>query len=102
MTFMHSPRKRIPSLLAALPFLWIWVSAQAKGSGTEAAAFLDIPVGAQPASLGGAYTAWATDAYAPLWNPAGLGRIRATQLAAQHLSYLDSINYESISAAWPF
>ena len=42
-------------------------------SGTEGASFLDIPVGAGPAALGGAYTALATDAYAPIYNPAGLG-----------------------------
>ena len=42
-------------------------------SGTEGASFLDIPVGAEPAALGSAYTALATNAYAPVWNPAGLG-----------------------------
>jgi len=65
-------------------------------SGTEGAAFLDIPVGAGPAALGGAYTALATDLYAPVWNPAGLGFLDSTQVGGEHLSYLESIHYEHL------
>lgn len=68
-------------------------------SGQEGASFLDIPVGAGPAALGGAYSAIATDAYAPVWNPAGLGLLDSHQFAGQHLSYLESINYEYAAGA---
>ena len=71
-------------------------------SGTEGASFLNIPVGAEPAALGGAYSALATDAYAPALNPGGLGRVDGFQLAAQHLAYLQSINYEYASFVCPF
>ncbi len=70
-------------------------------SGSEGAAFLEIPVGAGPAALGSAYSALAHDAYAPIYNPAGLGFVNNTQLAAQHLSYLESINYEFGSLVTP-
>src|SRR5258708_2358809 len=70
-------------------------------SGTEGAAFLDIPVGAGPAAMGSAYTALATNAYAPTWNPAGLGFADVSGLAAQHLSYLESIHYEYLSYVQP-
>jgi hypothetical protein len=70
-------------------------------SGTEGASFLDIPVGAGPAAMGSAYTALATNAYAPTWNPAGLGFLDGTEVAAQHLSYLESIHYEYLSGAYP-
>src|ERR1043166_7621235 len=70
-------------------------------SGTEGASFLDIPVGAGPAALGAAYTALATNAYAPTWNPAGLARLSGTEAAAQHLSYLESMNYEYLSFVHP-
>src|SRR5439155_6921830 len=43
----------------------------------------------------------ATDAYAPVWNPAGLGFVRTPELAGQHLSYLESINYEHFGFAVP-
>jgi hypothetical protein len=70
-------------------------------SGTEGASFLDIPVGAEPAALGSAYTALASDAYAPVWNPAGLGFEPTPQLATQYLSYVESINYEFASFVYP-
>jgi len=70
-------------------------------SGTEGASFLDIPVGARPAALGSAYTALATDAYAPVWNPAGLGFVRQTEVAGQHLSYLESVHDEYLGLAQP-
>lgn len=69
--------------------------------GTEGASFLDIPVGAGPASMGSAYTSLATNAYAPNWNAAGLGRLNSDELAAQHLSYLESIHYEHLSYVHP-
>src|SRR5215467_2567597 len=72
------------------------------GAGTEGASFLDIPVGAQPAALGSAYTALATNAYAPVWNPAGLGMLPDNEVAGQHLSYLESMHYEFLSFVHPF
>src|ERR1044072_2961467 len=70
-------------------------------AGTEAAAFLNIPVGAGPAALGSAYTALAEDAYAPVWNPAGLGSLRSSELAGQHVSYLESVSYEYLGFVKP-
>jgi hypothetical protein len=73
--------------------------AYASSAGSEGAAFLEIPVGAGPAALGSAYTALAADVYASVYNPAGLGTLASTQLTGQHLSYLDSLNYEFVGAA---
>src|SRR5579859_2454483 len=83
-----------------LSLLWPVLPAQAS-SGTEGAAFLDIPVGAGPAALGAAYTALANDAYAPTWNPGGLGFIDSAQVSGQHLSYIDTLHYEYFSFAIP-
>src|SRR4249919_4008574 len=96
-TFSHS--RRI-GLFLAVCFLMPNFKAFAS-SGTEGAAFLNIPVGAGPAALGSAYSALATDAYAPVWNPGALGFVDSTQLAGQHVSYLDSISYEFFSAVHP-
>jgi len=70
-------------------------------SGTEGASFLDIPVGARPAALGSAYSALSSDAYASVWNPAGLGFVQQSEVAAQHLSYLESTHYEYLGLAQP-
>lgn len=75
-------------LLSAMPLC--------ASSGTQGAAFLDIPVGGGPAAMGSAYTALATDAYAPTWNPGGLGFLDTPQFSGQHLSYLDSLGLGSI------
>lgn len=70
-------------------------------SGTEGASFLDIPVGGRPAALGASYSALASDAYAPVWNPAGLGFLDSTEAAAMHLSYLETLSYEYASFVHP-
>ena len=51
--------------------------------------------------MGSAYSALATDAYAPTWNPGGLGHVDSNQFAGQHLSYLESIYYEYMSFVHP-
>src|SRR5262245_28362455 len=88
--------------LGPLFLLLLWPWSLHAGSGTGAAAFLDIPVGAGPAALGSAYTGLATDAYAPVWNPAGLGFLYSTEVAGQHLSYLESVSYEFASVVHSF
>lgn len=93
-------RKRHLSVLVA--FAVLAAAGQTFGSsGTEGAAFLDIPVGGGPAALGSAYTALAMDAYAPTWNPAGLGLIEGPEFAGQHLSYLESMHYEYLTFVYP-
>jgi hypothetical protein len=86
--------------ILALPGLWGWGCAYG-ASGTEGASFLDIPVGAKPAALGSAYSAAAEDAYATVWNPAGLGFLPMPQVAAQHLNYLETLRYEFLSVTLP-
>jgi len=85
-----------------LLFLLCSVANSYGSSGTEGAAFLEIPVGARPAAFGSAYSALATDAYAPIYNPGALGFIRSDQLTAMHLSYLDSVDYEYAGYVHPF
>src|SRR5438876_3255200 len=70
-------------------------------AGTEGASFLDIPVGGGPAALGSAYTAQATDVYAPVWNPAGLGFLSGLEFTGTHLSYLGPVYYEHASVVVP-
>jgi hypothetical protein len=70
-------------------------------SGTEAASFLDIPVGGAPAALGSAYSAQANDVYAPVWNPAGLGFLHSTEFTGMHLSYIGPLHYEHAGIVVP-
>lgn len=90
-------------VIMALGFVSLSLAARLEASsGTDAASFLDIPVGARPAAMGSAYSALADDAYAPTWNPAGLGLVDSIQIAAQELAYVQSTSYEYFSVAVPF
>jgi hypothetical protein len=77
-------------------FFLLAVSGKAawSASGTEGASFLDIPVGGSPAAQGSAYTAQATDVYAPVWNPAGLGFLHSLEFTGTHLDYVPPVYYE--------
>lgn len=48
----------------------------ADGNGGYAGAFLQVPIGARPTGMGGAYIAVSDDAAAPLFNPAGVANLR--------------------------
>lgn len=69
--------------------------------GMESVSFLNIPVGARPAALGGAYSALASDAYAMTFNPGGLGLLESPQATVMHLDYLGSVAYDFGALAFP-
>src|SRR5439155_27037330 len=73
----------------------------AAATGTQGASFLEIPVGGRPAALGGAYSALADDAYAPVYNAGGLGFVPSTQLSGMHLDYAGMGGYEFASFVQP-
>lgn len=97
----HNTTFRVSLLLALgtglMPSPSCWAVA-----GTEGASFLNIPVGAGPAAVGGGYSALATDAYATVYNPAGLGFLPSSQVAAQHVAYLGTEHYEYLSGVHSF
>ncbi len=86
----------LAAFLVPAPFLAL------AASGTEGASFLDIPLGGRPAAMGSAYSSLSVDAYAPSWNPGGLGFLKASELSLTHLSYVDSMGYEFLSFVHPF
>lgn len=61
--------------------------AQNPNLGTSGAQFLQIPVGARPAAMGGAYTAHASDAAALFWNPAGMVHVPAHDVLFSHTEW---------------
>jgi hypothetical protein len=90
------------ALLLAATGLMVGVSPVfASAAGTTGASFLEVPVGARPAALGSAYTALADDAYAPVWNPAGLGFLDHTQVGGMHQLYIDQTSFDFLSLVHP-
>ncbi|MCD6318664.1 PorV/PorQ family protein [Candidatus Aerophobetes bacterium] len=73
----------------------------ALGSGTTAANFLKIPVGARAAAMGGAFTALADDGTALYWNPAGLARVEKMQLSTVYNMWFQGIKRGYLSLSFP-
>jgi len=55
-----------------------------EADGGYAGSFLQVPVGARPTAMGGAYIAVANDGSAPLYNPAGLGTLQQKLFASSY------------------
>ena len=70
-------------------------------SGSTAAEFLMIGVGARPAGMGGAYTALTDDVNSIYWNPAGLGNMGGTEMTFMHNSWVIDTSYEFFGFATP-
>lgn len=69
--------------------------------GTTAAEFLSIPVGARATGMGSAQVAFADDATAVFWNPAGLGYLESTTFTAEHAGWLAGIQFNFAAVALP-
>ncbi len=62
-------------------------------------AFLEVPVGARAAAMGGAYVSLADGAEAAFWNPAGLAGVRGTQVSGSHVEFVQSLKHDQFAAA---
>lgn len=63
-------------------------------AGTTTADFLNLPVGARAAGMGGAYSAIAEEASAVYWNPAGLVQIPKLSAVFMRAQYVEDISYQ--------
>jgi len=91
-------RPRLPTGLLVLALAAAPARA-AKYAGTSGLDFLNLDANARAVALGGAYTALASDANALLYNPAGLGRVSASELTFMHDEYVQGLAQEYMSVA---
>ena len=63
-------------------------------SGTTAAQFLKIEVGAKSIGMGGAFVSLANDASALYWNPAGIARLQNSDAMFSHTFWLAGTNHD--------
>jgi hypothetical protein len=77
------------------------VTVAATDVGRTAADFLMIGHGARAASLGGAYTAMASEATAAYWNPAGLSGLEGSEVTFGHFAWFQDITVEQASFGFP-
>lgn len=66
----------------------------ATAAGTTGADFLNLPIGARAAAMGGAYSAISDEASAVYWNPAGLVQIPKLSAVFMRSQYVADISYQ--------
>lgn len=98
---MKATKQIITSLFLCAFFVTQAFSQQAAltKTGTTAASFLKIGVGARPIAMGGAYTAVANDISAIYWNPAGTGRMTTGEAVFHHIDWIADIKYDNAAFA---
>lgn len=73
----------------------------AAAGGSTAGAFLKIPMGSRPVSMGEAFVAIADDSNALGWNPGGLDLAKTGEVNFTHLEWLAELRCESVSYLQP-
>lgn len=63
-------------------------------SGTTAANFLEIPVGASAVGVGGAFVSIVDDATALFWNSAGIAKLSKNELVLNHIDWIGDTKYD--------
>lgn len=84
-------------IIISLPAIFLF----AAGPGTSAANFLKLGVGARAVGMGESFAAVADDVTSVYWNPAGLSRIKGTELHVSHNIWFQDINYEFVGVGIP-
>jgi len=70
-------------------------------SGTTAAQFLKIGVGARAMGMGGSFVAHADDIYSLYWNPAGLTKVEAVTISAVQTQWFADISHNFFGFVLP-
>ena len=63
--------------------------------------FLKIGAGSRAVAMGGAFTAVSDDASALYWNPAGVAKLKKTEVIFSHTNWFLDINHEYIGVVMP-
>jgi hypothetical protein len=70
-------------------------------TGTTAATFLEISVGAPAVGMGGAFVSIANDATALYWNPAGVATLLQASVVAVHTNWIANTKFDYAGIALP-
>ncbi len=94
-------RKFLGSMAVGILVFALSISSSAGGSGTTAANFLKLGVGARAAALGDAFTVIVDDSTSLYWNPAGLAKMEKGQLSATNNVWFAGINQGYLGIGFP-
>lgn len=76
--------KRLITTAAVILLLSVTPVTADEGDGGYAGAFLQVPIGARPTAMSGAYRALSDDGAGPLYNPAGVGNLSEKLFATSY------------------
>ncbi len=93
-------RERLTRLILSAS-LFVAGHARGAGSATTAVPVLQIPMSARSVGMGGSFTAVANDASALFYNPAGLARLNAQELALSFVSGQGETSIQNLAYAGP-
>ena len=72
------------------------VKAQNPNLGTSGAQFLEIPVGAKAAALGGAFVGLSDDASSVFWNPSGIAKIKSNAVQFSYMRWFEMFDFKNL------
>jgi len=99
--FMNK-RLHIILLAAILPVAVYGQSAvDVSKTGTTAATFLEISVGAPAIGLGGAFVSLSNDATALYWNPAGIAKLTGSEAVLSHTDWIADTKFDFAGIVLP-
>ncbi|MBZ0201127.1 MAG: PorV/PorQ family protein [Ignavibacteriaceae bacterium] len=81
-------------------FLSSFLSAQNPNLGTSGAQFLQIPVGARAAALGGAMVGLTDDASSVFWNPAGITNVKSFDADFSYMNWFNLFDFNAAAIAY--
>ncbi len=88
--------------LLSIIILFTSLFTYAQRGGERVYAFLDFPVSARQAALGGSVLTLTDDVNQPLWNPASISKEIDNMMSINYVNFLLEINYVSVAYAYTF
>src|SRR3990172_9747244 len=96
--------KNISKLITSFLIISFCYSAFAQNvskTGTTAANFLEISVGAPAMGMGGAFVSIANDASSLYWNPAGIAKANNYEALVTHTAWIAETNFDFAGLVLP-
>ncbi|MCF6270260.1 MAG: PorV/PorQ family protein [Melioribacteraceae bacterium] len=94
-------RKLYSTILIIITFASLVLGQEFSKTGTSAAQFLKIPVGARAASLGNSFAAIVNDATSLYWNPSGIASLGKIDFNFTHTQWIAGLNHNFFGAVIP-
>jgi len=94
-------RKVFQNILLIIFYSSICFAQSVSKTGTTAAAFLEIPVGANAIGMGGAFVSISNDATSLYWNPSGISAHENYEAVLNHTNWIANTSFDFVGLIIP-